>query len=153
MPITAHIGRRTALTAAGALAAAAVLPPAAQGATRTPTEVTIAKIVGNRAVNQGRIAIRLPAIAENGNAVPLTVTVESPMTAADHVKTVHIFADANPFAEVASFHFTPACGRAEASTRIRLGETQDVIALAEMSDGSVYLAHQEVKVTIGGCGG
>lgn len=153
MLITAHIGRRAALTAAGALAASAVLPPAAQGAMSARTQATIAKIVGDRAVNHGRIAIRLPAIAENGNAVPLTVAVESPMTAADHVRTVHVFADANPFAEVASFHFTPACGRAEASTRIRLGETQDVIALAEMSDGSVYLARQEVKVTIGGCGG
>lgn len=152
MPETMRLGRRAALAAAGAVAAAAALPhPAA--AMRARTEAAIAKIVGDRRLQEGRIALRLPAIAENGNVVPLTVTVDSPMTPADHVKAVHVFADANPFTEVASFHFTPACGRAEASTRIRLGETQDVIAVAEMSDGSVFLARQEVKVTIGGCGG
>jgi sulfur-oxidizing protein SoxY len=85
--------------------------------------------------------------------VPLTVSVESPMTAADHVKAIHIFADKNPTPDVASFQLTPAMGRASADTRIRLGQTQDVVAIAEMSDGTLFMARAEVKVTIGGCGG
>jgi sulfur-oxidizing protein SoxY len=153
MPNMPRIGRRRALTAAGALAAATALPLPAQAALRARTQAAIATIVGDRPLQEGRVALRLPAVAENGSVVPLTVTVESPMTAADHVKAVHVIAEANPRPEVASFHFTPACGRAEASTRIRLGETQAVIAVAEMSDGSVHLARQEVTVTIGGCGG
>ena len=95
----------------------------------------------------------MPPIAENGNTVPLSVQVESPMTAADHVKSIFILADKNPSPEVASFRLTPALGRAQAETRIRLGTTQDVVAVAEMSDGSVWIARAEVKVTIGGCGG
>ena len=75
------------------------------------------------------------------------------MTAENHVKAVHLMADGNPSPEVISFKFTPQSGRAEASTRMRLAQTQNVIAFAEMSDGSVYRAAQPVKVTIGGCGG
>jgi len=85
--------------------------------------------------------------------VPLTVEVESPMTADDHVTAVHVFADGNPLPNVARMQFTPKSGEAVASTRIRLAQTQKIYALAEMSDGSVFSAVQEVKVTIGGCGG
>jgi sulfur-oxidizing protein SoxY len=99
------------------------------------------------------MTLRLPAIAENGNAVPLNVMVESPMTTADHVRSIHVFATGNPTPEVAVFHLTPAMGRATVDTRIRLGQTQDVVAFAEMSDGSLFMARAEVKVTIGGCGG
>jgi predicted secreted protein len=99
------------------------------------------------------ITLRLPPIAENGNTVPLSVSVESPMTAADHVKAVHLFADKNPTPDLATFRMTPAMGRASADTRIRLGQTQDLIAVAETSDGKVFIARAEVKVTIGGCRG
>ena len=85
--------------------------------------------------------------------VPITVSIDSPMTAEDYVKSVHIFADGNPRPDVASFHFTPACGVATCSTRIRLAKTQNIVAVAEMSNGDVYMAKSEVKVTIGGCGG
>jgi len=85
--------------------------------------------------------------------VPITISVESSMTAADHVTRIHVFADKNPTPDVATFHLTPACGRAQVDTRIRLSQTQDVIVLAEMSDGSLYMTRAEVKVTIGGCGG
>jgi sulfur-oxidizing protein SoxY len=85
--------------------------------------------------------------------VPIEVSVASPMTEADHIKAIHVFADGNPQAEVVSFHFTPACGRAAASTRIRLAKTQNVTALAETSDGSLYRTSREVRVTIGGCTG
>jgi sulfur-oxidizing protein SoxY len=140
-----------------ALTAAAVMlrasPARAEGALRPRTQAAVQGIIGSRPVREGGITLRLPAIAENGNSVPLTVSVDSPMTEADHVTAVHVLADANPLSEVVTFRFTPACGRAEASTRIRVGETQHLVAIAELSDGSVRLARQEVKVTIGGCGG
>jgi len=130
-----------------------LLPKAAAAEMQAATAEALRKVLGTRTPEEARVALRLPNIAENGNAVPLTVTVESPMTPADHVRAVHVFADRNPSPEVASFRFTPAMGRASADTRIRLGETQDVIAVAEMSDGRVFIGRAEVKVTIGGCGG
>ena len=110
-------------------------------------------ILGERSAEQGRIVIDLPAIAENGNTVPLSVEVDSPMTEADHVKALHVMTERNPDPEVATFYFTPRSGRAIVATRIRLAESQTVHALAEMSDGSVYAAARAVEVTIGGCGG
>ena len=136
-----------------ALAGAVLVPR--QGLANLPEKVQAAmdKLRGGRNAQEGRITLRLPAIAENGNTVPLSVMVESPMTAADHVKAIHVFAAGNPTPEVAVFHLTPAMGRATVDTRIRLGQTQDVVAFAEMSDGSLFMARAEVKVTIGGCGG
>lgn len=116
-------------------------------------EKSIDEVVGDKTLNEGRVDLTLPEIAENGSKVPLEVEVKSPMTESDHVKAVHVFANGNPEPDVATFRFTPANGRAYASTRIRLAETQDIVAVAEMSDGSVYSARQEVRVTIGGCGG
>ena len=102
---------------------------------------------------QGKVKLDLPEIAENGNTVPMTVTVESPMTEQSHVTDVLIVADENPRSGVVTFHFSPASGVAEANTRIRLAATQDVIAVAKMNDGSFFMASKQVKVTIGGCGG
>ena len=116
-------------------------------------QTAIERLRAGRTAQEGRMTLRLPAIAENGNAVPLSIMVESPMTAADHVKAIHVFATGNPTPEVAVFHLTPAMGRATVDTRIRLGQTQDVVAFAEMSDGRLFMARAEVKVTIGGCGG
>jgi sulfur-oxidizing protein SoxY len=138
-----------ALTLAGAV----LLPRKGFASLPPNVQTAIDKIRAGRTAQEGRITLRLPAIAENGNTVPLSIMVESPMTAADHVKTIHVFATGNPTPEVAVFHLTPAMGRANADTRIRLGQTQDVVALAEMADGSLFMARAEVKVTIGGCGG
>ena len=99
----------------------------------------------------GPIALRLPAVAENGGQVPLTVSVESPMTEADHVTAIHVFATRNPTPGVASFHLSPALGRAEVQTRIRLAEDQRVVALARLSDGRVLRAAAEARVVTGGC--
>ena len=101
----------------------------------------------------GRVSLRVPEVAENGNTVPVTVTVESPMSETDYVKALHIVADGNPAPGVASLEFTPLSGKAEAQLRIRLSQTQTVTAVAQMSDGSLWSASREVKVTIGGCGG
>ena len=114
---------------------------------------SIKRLVGDGAMKEGRIKLDLPEIAENGRTVPVGVMVESPMTDADHVKSLHLFAEKNPVADVASLHFSPAMGEAKAALRMRLGGTQNVIAVAEMSDGSIYTSKREVKVTIGGCGG
>ena len=94
-----------------------------------------------------------PPLAENGNTVPVSVAVDAPQLEEKYVKAIHLFAAGNPRPEVASFHFSLRNGKAAASTRIRLAKTQQVIALAEMSDGQLMRTQNEVKVTIGGCGG
>ncbi len=151
-----RIGRRRLLFGSGGMVAGLGLAGLAGGSARADVaavEARIKEIVGDRSVQEGRITLDAPEIAENGNTVPISVSVDSPMTADDHVQRVHVFADGNPRPDVCTFHFTPKNGEAWASTRIRLAKTQKVYALAEMSDGSVYVASREVKVTIGGCGG
>lgn len=113
----------------------------------------IKQFTGGKEPTVGRVKLDLPEIAENGNTVPMTVTVESPMTEQSFVSDVLIVADGNPRAGVVTFHFLPASGVAEANTRIRLASTQNIIAVAKMNDGSFFTAKKEVKVTIGGCGG
>lgn len=98
-----------------------------------------------------RIRLTLPRTFKRGDAVPLTVEVEGPMTTADYVRHVHLLADANPLPEIASFHFTPHSGRARVVTRIRLAKTQDVVAVAEMGNGSVLMAMAPVEVETDGC--
>lgn len=113
----------------------------------------LAELTGGKTPQEGKVRLEMPEIAENGQTVPLTASVDSPMTANDYCKVIHILAEGNPEAGVCSFKFTPASGRAEFSTRMRLAQTQNVWAVAEMSDGSVWMTKTEVKVTIGGCGG
>lgn len=148
----ATLTRRQLMALAGG---AAVLGFSARAAfaDAAETEEAIAEVAGDKTLKEGRIDLNLPEIAENGSTVPLQVEVDSPMTESDYVKAVHVFAEGNPRPDVATFRFTPANGRAFASTRMRLAQTQDVVAVAEMSDGSMYTARQTVKVTIGGCGG
>ena len=95
--------------------------------------------------------MEIPKLAENGLSVPLTVEVDSPMTPDEHVRTVHLISPANPIATIARVHFTPRSGRAFLSTRVRLADSQRVLAFAEMSDGSVWAGQAEVVVTLGGC--
>lgn len=111
------------------------------------------KILGNATPVDGQLTIEVPEIAENGNMVPFTTRAASPMTEADHVRSIHVLATANPVATIGSFHFTPASGVATVSSRIRLAQTQDVVVLAQHSTGRFVLQRREVKVTIGGCGG
>jgi len=117
------------------------------------TKEAIEKRIGSNTPKTGRIRLTIPDLAENGHTVPLTISVESPMTQADHVKAVHIFAEENPLPTVASYYFTVHSGKAEVSTRIRLAKLQNVIVVAQMSDGSAYRTQKKVNVTIGGCGG
>jgi sulfur-oxidizing protein SoxY len=147
------IFNRREMLALGAGMAGVVAFGAPQALAKNDSEEVIKKFTGGKAPTQGKIKLDLPEIAENGNTVPMTVTVESPMTAQSHVTDVLVLASENPRSGVATFHFTPASGVAEANTRIRLASTQDVIAVAKMSDGSFFVASKQVKVTIGGCGG
>jgi sulfur-oxidizing protein SoxY len=149
--MTFHVNRRQALGIGAGAVAVATWPAAALA--KNDQDELIKKFTGGKEAIKGRVKLDLPTIAENGNTVPMTVSVESPMSAESYVSDVMVVANKNPRAGVATFHFTPASGVAEANTRIRLAETQDVTAVAKMSDGSFYMASQEVKVTIGGCGG
>ncbi|MGR8918573.1 MAG: thiosulfate oxidation carrier protein SoxY [Gammaproteobacteria bacterium] len=145
---------RRAWLAAMAAAGACLTPLAAFASERAEaTRKLIAALLGERTAESGGIKLTTPAIAENGNTVPISVEVESPFTAEDYVKAVHIFAEENPTPEVVTFRYTPKSGRAQNSTRIRLARTGRVVAIAELSDGRVLETANEVKVTIGGCGG
>ncbi len=116
-------------------------------------DAALKAIMGDAKPADGKIAMELPDIAENGNTVPYALTVESPMTEADFVKTIHILATANPQAGIASYSFTPASGRAFVAGRMRLARSQDIVTVAELSNGKFLLGRRSVKVTIGGCGG
>src|SRR5262245_21910318 len=151
------LDRRAFVLGAGAIAAIAPFLTATQTAAQDSApswEDAVKKIVGDtKPLTDGRFAFELPEIAENGNMVPFTIGLDGPMTEKDHVKAIHVIATANPQPSVASFRFTPLSGRATVASRMRLARTQDVIGLAEMSDGRFLMARLPVKVTIGGCGG
>ncbi len=110
-------------------------------------------ITGNAKLIEGRIAMELPEIAENGNVVPFTFVVDSPMTEQASVRSLRVFSTGNPQPLVGTFRFTLENGKAAVSSRMRLAKTQDVVVLAELSDGTFLTAKKNVKVTIGGCGG
>ncbi len=113
----------------------------------------IAKFTGGKTPEQGKIAIELPEIAENGNTVPLSISVDAPMTADNYVSEILVVAEGNPHPGVARFHFSPMSGKALVSTRIRLAATQNIVVVAKTSGGQFFTGQKLVKVTIGGCGG
>ena len=147
--------RRRILTIAigAAAAAASSAAPGPAFAAKNDADDLIRKFTGGKTAAEGRVRLDLPEIAENGNAVPMTVSVESPMTEQSYVSDVLVVAEGNPRGGIATFHFSPASGVAEVNTRIRLAETENVIAIAKMNDGTVFKTSKQVKVTIGGCGG
>ena len=144
--------RRAFLIVTGAALVAGQLLPSRVLAVRGDAARLIKELTGGAPPKSGRIRLDLPAIAEYGDTVPLTIEIESPMTEADYVDAVHIFAEENPLPHVVTFNFTPSSGRARVSTRIRLAKSQEVVALARMSNGDFYTAARQVRVTIGGCG-
>src|SRR5262245_49485981 len=146
--------RRDVLRLAGTLAAGCAVSSVATGpAEATPAEMqaAVAGVVGDARINDGRVKLDIPPLVENGNTVPCTVTVESPMTAADHVKAIHVFTETNPQPHVISVVLGPRAGRASVSTRIRLRDTQVVLAIAEMSDGTFWSGRAHVIVTVSAC--
>jgi len=144
--------RREILQAAAALAGGGVLlsiRPAA--ATPEMMKDAVRAVIGEAPVKRGKVKLDLPPLVENGNSVPCTVAVESPMTAADHVKAIHIFNEKNPQPNVISVKLGPRAGRASFSTRIRLADSQTVTAIAELSDGSFWSDDIDVIVTLAAC--
>jgi sulfur-oxidizing protein SoxY len=148
-----NLSRRQAIGAMAALAGSAFMPLApASAETKNDAADLIKAFTGGKEPIKDKVKLDLPEIAENGNTVAMTVTVDSPMMKDSYVTAVLVVAEANPRGGVARFQFTPSC-LPEATTRIRLAETQNVVAIARMSDGSFYTGSKQVKVTIGGCGG
>ena len=120
-------------------------------ATADEMQVAIRKVIGGARINSGRVSLDLPSLVENGNSVPMTVKVESPMTEASHVRAIHVFNEKNPQPNIASFRLGPRAGRAVVSTRVRLADSQKVIAIAELSDGTFWSTQVEVIVTLAAC--
>jgi sulfur-oxidizing protein SoxY len=154
--------RRHFIVATGGLIAGASLPvrleaqsiggnAARNEAAAARLEAAVRELVGESPVKAGKIKLDIPLLVENGNAVPLAVTVDSPMTEADHVKTIHIFNEKNPQPNVANFHLGPRAGRAHVTSRMRLADTQKVVAIAQLSDGSFWSDGVDVVVTLAAC--
>ncbi len=143
--------RRDVLLAgiAGLGATALKIEPAA--ATPETMQRAIRQIVGEAPVRKGKVTIDVPALVENGNTVALAIEVQSPMTAQDYVKTIHVFNEKNPLPNVISAHLGPHAGRAKVATRFRLADTQTIVAIAELSDGSFWSASADVIVTLAAC--
>lgn len=150
MPTT----RRQFLSLAGSVTVAGTIPII----TLRPLEATPAmlstalrNVVGEAPVRTGKVKLDIPPLVENGNTVPMTVSVASPMTANDYVKSIHIFNEKNPQPNIGNFYLNPSSGRAQVSTRIRLADTQKVVAIARLSDDTFWQAAAEIVVTLAAC--
>lgn len=144
--------RRELLTRAGAFAGGLLLVrmrPA--DATPASMRAAIRNVLGDVEIGKGKVTLDIPSLVENGNAVPMTVAVESPMTATNYVKAIHVFNEKNPQPNIISIHLGPRAGKASISTRIRLADSQRVVAIAQMSDGAVWSSEVNVIVTLAAC--
>jgi sulfur-oxidizing protein SoxY len=136
---------------AGGLALASVVTIRPARATPETMAAAIKEVVGEAAVRKGKVKIDVPPLVENGNAVPVTISVESPMTAADHVKSIHLFNEKNPQPNVIGVHLGERAGKAQFSTRIKLAAAQTIVAVAQLGDGSFWSGDADVIVTIAAC--
>jgi len=143
--------RRDILAAAGGLLGGLVAAPGTTLASPELRDQALAALTQGAPVSEGRVTLTIPGLAENGFSVYTTVAVDSPMTATDHVRAIHILAERNPIAHLLTFHLGPRAGLAKVSTNIRLGASQEVTALAQMSDGSFWRDRKSVVVTIAAC--
>jgi sulfur-oxidizing protein SoxY len=132
---------------------AAVLAVTLRPAEASPAMLAsaIRNVVGTAPIKTGKVKLDIPPLVENGNTVPMTVSVESPMAPEDHVKSVHVFNEKNPQPNIGNFYLSPQAGRAHVSTRIRLADSQKVVAIAKLSDGTVWSASVDVVVTLAAC--
>jgi sulfur-oxidizing protein SoxY len=146
--------RRKFLGLAGSAAVLGAVPIVTlRPAEATPAMLTTAirNVVGEAAVRTGRVKLDVPPLVENGNTVPMTVSVQNPMTAEDHVKSIHVFNEKNPQPNIGNYYLGPQAGRAQVSTRIRLADSQKIVAIARLSDGSFWSATVDVVVTLAAC--
>ena len=146
--------RRRFLGLAGSAAAIGVLPiVGVRPVEATPETMAsaIRAVVGSATVQNGRVKLDIPPLVENGNTVPMTVSVASPMTSSDYVKSIHVFNEKNPQPNLGNFFLGPRAGRAQISTRVRLADSQKITAIARLSDGSFWSVTAEVVVTLAAC--
>ncbi|QIG98400.1 MULTISPECIES: SoxY-related AACIE arm protein [unclassified Bradyrhizobium] len=144
-----HTTRRTFLSLTGGAAALVIVRPA--DATPATLQSAIRNVVGEANVRTGKVKLDIPPLVENGNTVPVTVSVTSPMTADEYVKSIHIFNEKNPQPNIGNFYLTPRAGRAQVSARIRLADSQKVTAIARLSDDTFWSATADVVVTLAAC--
>ena len=143
--------RRFLAGTAATAAVVVVLPLSPASATPDSMAEAIKKVVGNATPTEARVKLDVPPLVENGNSVSLVVSVESPMTVADHVKTIHVFNEKNPQPNVFSARLGPRNGKAIVGARIKLGDSQRIVAIAETSDGKFWMAGADVIVTLAAC--
>jgi sulfur-oxidizing protein SoxY len=136
---------------AGGIIIASVVATRSSRATPAAMQVAIKKVVGEAPLRKGKVTIDVPPLVENGNTVPLTVSVDSPMTATDYVKAIHVFNEKNPQPNVIGVHLGPRAGKAALSTRIKLADVQKIVAVAQLSDGTFWSGEADVIVTIAAC--
>ena len=148
--MNAPLRRRLVALLAG-LAAVPLMPFRAARAQADPFTALLKQVTGGATVRPGRVSVDTPRLADNGHSVSLTVSVESPMTAADHVRSITLLSERNPRPLMATFYLGPKAGRAEVATRVRLNGTQRVLAVAQISDGSFWSGTAEVEVTESAC--
>jgi sulfur-oxidizing protein SoxY len=149
-----HSSRRQFLGLAGGAAVLGTVPmvmlrPAE--ATSAMLAAAIRNVVGSAVVRTGKVRLDVPPLVENGNTVPMTVSVESPMTPGDYVKSIHVFNEKNPQPNIGNFYLGPRAGRAQIATRIRLADTQKIVAIARLSDDTFWSASADVVVTLAAC--
>jgi sulfur-oxidizing protein SoxY len=143
--------QRRAFLAGTVVSPVVSLVPFAAQATPDALAAAIKEVTGDAPLHEGKVTLDVPPLVENGNTVPLIVSVDSPMTAGDHVKAIHVFNEKNPQPHVFNAWLSPANGRAFVATRIKLADAQKVVAVAETSKGEFWTAHAEVIVTIAAC--
>ena len=143
--------RRRYLSALGLLGLSSWMIPSWVVAKKPEAMEAIAKIVGSNSIRDGRVKLIIPPLVESGNLVVLKLSVESPMTANDYVKAVHVIAEGNPLPNIFTAYFTPRSGRADLTTRVRLADSQRVWAIAQMSDGSFWQGYADTLVTLSAC--
>jgi len=140
-----------AASVAAATKVRAQIDPNQQALRKAAMQEALRRVVGDAPMRRGRVKLELPPLIDNGNSVPLSVAVESPMTPSDHVKAIHVFTEKNPLPDVVSAYLGPRAGRARMSIRVRLADTQTVLAIAQLSDGSFWSDSAEVVVTLSAC--
>jgi sulfur-oxidizing protein SoxY len=145
------VTRRAVLAGVSGAAAAGTLRVRRTEATPAMMKAAIHRLIGEQPVRAGRVTLDIPPLVENGNTIAMSVAVESPMTDTDYVKAIHVFNEKNPQPDIISVHLGPRAGKAAFSTRIRLADSQNVTAIAELSDGSLWSDTVEVIVTIAAC--
>ena len=140
--------RREFLIGSAGIGMASALPASA---TPAMLEEAIRNVIGEANLQTGKIMLEVPPLVENGNTVPVTIIVDSPMSEAEHVKAIHVFNEKNPQPHVISITLGPRAGKARIATRIKLADTQRIVGIAEMSDGSFWTGEASVIVTIAAC--